>query len=293
MIYYTYHIGWSKTSKHYYGVRGTELIPKDDLWIKYFTSSKYVKQYREEIGEPDIIEVRKTFVERGPALIWEQKVLIRVGAKKSENWLNRYDGSYRGAIGPKNHGYKISAATTGIPKSKEHSEKVSKALTGKYTWATDGVVNKKLLTTMLKDFLLVNQTFRHGFTVNESAKKKMSVTRKQLLNEGKVSVPSRNMEGSNNPMFGRKQREDSKELMAAKAKERMSDPSNRLVGEKNGMYGKHHSAESKAASSARMKKMKWYNNGKENLYQSEDIAIPEGFVRGRITGWNTAKKIKN
>lgn len=32
---------------------------------------------------------------------------------------------------------------------------------------------------------------------------------------------------------------------------------------------------------------KWYNNGKENKYITDGDCIPEGFVRGRITGWNT------
>ena len=32
---------------------------------------------------------------------------------------------------------------------------------------------------------------------------------------------------------------------------------------------------------------KWYNNGRENKYITDGDYIPEGFVRGRITGWNT------
>ena len=60
-IPYTYLIGWSKLNKYYYGVRYAKNCHPSDLWTKYFTSSKYVKQFREENGEPDIIEIRKTF----------------------------------------------------------------------------------------------------------------------------------------------------------------------------------------------------------------------------------------
>lgn len=117
MIYYTYHIQWTSTDMHYYGVRGSTDTPISDLWVTYFTSSKYVKQYRAAFGEPDIIQVRRIFgADRSAALNWERRVLLRVKAKRSPNWLNRYDGSYVGAVGPKNHGFKISLKTKGRKK---------------------------------------------------------------------------------------------------------------------------------------------------------------------------------
>ena len=39
MNYYTYRITNIIEGKHYYGVRSTNTIPKDDLGIKYFSSS--------------------------------------------------------------------------------------------------------------------------------------------------------------------------------------------------------------------------------------------------------------
>ena len=127
MIYYTYHICWSDTNIHYYGVRGTIATPEDDFWKQYFTSSKYVKQYRLDNGEPDIIQIRREFGDnRAAALKWEKTVLTRLGVVKSANWLNRYAGSYRGAIGPKNHGWKISKTTKGRKKPTDVVNKINK-----------------------------------------------------------------------------------------------------------------------------------------------------------------------
>ena len=68
-IPYTYLIGWSKLNTWYYGSRfalksnclyETGCHP-DDLFVTYFTSSKYVKNFIKLNGNPDIIQIRKTF----------------------------------------------------------------------------------------------------------------------------------------------------------------------------------------------------------------------------------------
>lgn len=126
---YTYLIGWSNLNKWYYGVRvSPKDIPENDLWIKYFTSSKYVKQLITEYGNPDIIQIRKTFRTQKLARKWETKVLIRIKAKKSENWLNKSDGRYNGSTKPKSteHKNKISIALSGLSKSIEHINKINK-----------------------------------------------------------------------------------------------------------------------------------------------------------------------
>ena len=92
---YSYKIGWSKLNKWYYGVEiGTtkKIANPQNLWIKYFTSSKYVKKFREENGEPDIIIVDKIFDNRKDALLYEEKYLKSVNAMESQEWLNRSTG---------------------------------------------------------------------------------------------------------------------------------------------------------------------------------------------------------
>ena len=58
---YTYRIKWSKNNISYYGVRYAKNCHPNDLWVTYFTSSKFVKIQREKCGEPDTIQIRKTF----------------------------------------------------------------------------------------------------------------------------------------------------------------------------------------------------------------------------------------
>lgn len=93
---YTYLIGWKKYNKYYYGVRYAEKTKclyetgchPDDLWNTYFTTSEKVKDFRNEYGEPDIIEVRKTFNNANDAIKWEEKVLHKIGVLNNNKWLN-------------------------------------------------------------------------------------------------------------------------------------------------------------------------------------------------------------
>lgn len=85
---YTYLIGWSKLGKWYYGVRFARGCNPSDLWTKYFTSSKHVKNFRKEHGEPDIIEVRKTFDTPERAIEWEDRVIVKMKLYIREDFLN-------------------------------------------------------------------------------------------------------------------------------------------------------------------------------------------------------------
>lgn len=94
---YTYLIGWSKEGKYYYGVRYSKSSKciydtgchPDDLWVKYFTSSYYVQKMREQHGEPDIIQIRKTFISAKKAISWEERVIEKLNIVSDAKWLNR------------------------------------------------------------------------------------------------------------------------------------------------------------------------------------------------------------
>lgn len=88
---YTYLLGWTKLNKYYYGVRYAKNAKPEDLWVTYFTSSKYVKEFRMKYGEPNIIQIRKVFSEKKKAMLWEQKVLKKMNAVFDEKWLNKTD----------------------------------------------------------------------------------------------------------------------------------------------------------------------------------------------------------
>lgn len=128
---YTYLIGWSKLDTWYYGVRYAKGSKPSELWRTYFTSSEYVKDFRKEHGEPDIIEIRKIFSNKEKAILWENKVLKRMDVIHNEKWLNKTnnqairDGSKRVYGEPWNKGKR------GFKRTKESIEKQKETITGK------------------------------------------------------------------------------------------------------------------------------------------------------------------
>lgn len=91
MIPYCYLLGWTSHNKWYYGVRYAGNCQPSDLWSTYFTSSKTVKEWVKEIGDPDLIQIRKTFTDISSARKWETKVLKRMKVVSSLKWLNKTD----------------------------------------------------------------------------------------------------------------------------------------------------------------------------------------------------------
>ena len=91
---YTYLIGWSELDLWYYGVKFGKSADPSKFWVNYFTSSKYVKSLREEFGEPDVREIRKTFESKESAVEWERKVIRRLNAVWSDKWINRGNGGH-------------------------------------------------------------------------------------------------------------------------------------------------------------------------------------------------------
>jgi len=129
-IPYTYLIGWSKIKKYYYGVRYANNCNPTDLWIKYFTSSSYVSEIRKLYGEPDIIQVRKTFATKEEAINWEVKVLKRMKVVLRKDFLNENDVAappINNRIMSSTTKEKISYSNKGKPKSDEHKRKIKEA----------------------------------------------------------------------------------------------------------------------------------------------------------------------
>lgn len=88
---YTYLIRWTELNISYYGVRYAQDCDPSDLWNPYKTSSKYVAEFIAKYGEPDVVQVRKTFIDVPVARLWEERVLKRMKVVRSNNWLNRTD----------------------------------------------------------------------------------------------------------------------------------------------------------------------------------------------------------
>jgi hypothetical protein len=89
---YTYLLGWSEHNTWYYGVRYAKGCHPSDIWKKYFTSSKHVKNFVKMHGDPDVIEVRRVFDNSDSAKLWEMTVLRRMNVLKDDRWLNKNIG---------------------------------------------------------------------------------------------------------------------------------------------------------------------------------------------------------
>lgn len=90
---YTYLIGWPHLNIFYYGSRYGKGVNPSDLWVTYFTSSKYVKEFRKLHGEPDVAQVRKTFGEDTvKCRNHEYVVLRRLNVPRNDKFLNRNTG---------------------------------------------------------------------------------------------------------------------------------------------------------------------------------------------------------
>ena len=127
---YTYLIGWRKQQKYYYGVRYAKNCSPDDFWIKYFTSSPSVSAMRLLYGEPDIIQIRKTFLTKEDARIWENRVLKRMKVVIREDFLNKNDAPappINNRIMSEETKNKIGTSNRGKPKSEEHKQKIREA----------------------------------------------------------------------------------------------------------------------------------------------------------------------
>lgn len=97
---YCYLLGWKEQDCWYYGVRYAKNCDPSDLFVTYFTSSKYVKNFIEKYGNPSIIVIRKTFTleQITEAREWEHRVLRRIGVPKNQKFLNKTHNKSRPAL---------------------------------------------------------------------------------------------------------------------------------------------------------------------------------------------------
>lgn len=92
-IPFTYIIGWSKHKRFYYGAKYAQGCQPKDLWESYFTSSEYVKSFREEHGEPDIIKIHRIFSDKDSCVSFENEYLTKIDAKNHILFLNNHNSS--------------------------------------------------------------------------------------------------------------------------------------------------------------------------------------------------------
>jgi hypothetical protein len=163
-IPYTYLVGWSSLNKYYYGVRFAKDCHPNEFWVKYFTSSQKVKHLRVTHGDPDIIQIRKTFKTKNSARLWEKKVLKRLDVLNEEKWLNE----------------NIAGATIQTPENNlSRSIKLKGKKVSEFTKKVASITHKgKILSSETKQKLSeLNRGSNHpqyGMKSSEEKKKKIS-----------------------------------------------------------------------------------------------------------------------
>lgn len=89
-IPYTYFLLNRVTGEKYYGVRYANNCNPNELWVTYFSSSKYVKALIEKYGKDSFdYEIRKTFSSAVEARNWEERVLRKLDILNNDIWLNK------------------------------------------------------------------------------------------------------------------------------------------------------------------------------------------------------------
>lgn len=89
-IPYTYKLIFKPTGQYYYGVRYAKGCNPNDLWDKYFTSSKHVHKLIKEYGLNSFtIKITKTFSNKKDALLHELNILERVKANINGKFINK------------------------------------------------------------------------------------------------------------------------------------------------------------------------------------------------------------
>lgn len=142
MSYYTYRIQNRITNQFYYGSRYKNTIlglePNEDLWIKYFTSSKSIKELIKIYGKDSFITEIILTSRDAESCYWLEQSLIKENIDNplclNKHYINH--GSIKflrtGEILSQETKDKMSAAKKNIPHSNEHNLQVSLSLKVKY-----------------------------------------------------------------------------------------------------------------------------------------------------------------
>src|SRR5579859_2408896 len=86
---YTYILYWSVYNRFYIGARWARNCNPSDLWVTYFTSSKYVKDFVKDNGQPDFIIIDKIFSDPKDAGKREDFLLRKYNVINNPIFLNK------------------------------------------------------------------------------------------------------------------------------------------------------------------------------------------------------------
>ena len=254
-MYFTYLLKWTIHQKSYYGVRYKDSATLESIGTTYFSSSKYVKKFIKENGNPDVVEIRRIFKDKNSAKSWEEKVIRRIKAIKNPNWLNMGN----------NNSFK------GVTCNDEVRKAISKSRTGQSfgVMYNNGVINK-----FYKPSDIVPQGWVKGKILSEG-----NVNHLKKLNSEILTKEKRKLAGEKTSLSTKGvKKPPTHGPNVSKATRGIPKPWNQ--GDKN--VSKRADVRKKISDSWKTRIIgKWYTDEKVNLYIKPGQIIPEGFRRGK------------
>lgn len=254
-ICYTYLIGWSNLNVYYYGSKYGKNADPAKFWVNYFTSSKHVKEFRRNHGEPNIKQIRKTFGDNiYKCQMHEIKVLTRIKADIRQDflnkhipkgkWLNEFSGHSDKTKGKIRRNYiKKKLNILNLKSLNELEHKIMKMYSYGLTMidvSTNLGVSFKIIRTLLKDRLPYIFKFRIKKEKQLKVKHRQTVAKDLLGNNlGHIRLDDKKWVTGEivSILKGRK--------FSEKHKENIKLNHAPCSGVQNSFYGKTHSEESK------------------------------------------------
>ena len=181
MIPFTYLLKHIPTNRYYYGVKFKKGCNPNDLWTKYFTSSKKVKGLIKKYGKKSFqFEIRKTFKTAQQAMAWEFKVLRRMKVVERKDFLNQSDNKRidpkllsKMRMGKGNPMY-------GKKMTKKHKLKIKNTLIKRYKKIEHHTKGRKHTPAFLRFLSKINKgknNKMYGVKMSKESRKKMSVAK--------------------------------------------------------------------------------------------------------------------
>ena len=238
---YTYLITNKITNQYYYGSRGHNIklkrMPEDDLWVKYFTSSKKIKELIRECGKDSFeATIIMTDPDYNVCYVFEQEIISK--HLNDTLCLNQYcrltdKFSTSGVLLSDETKAKMSVAKKGKsigPKSAETREKMSAAKKGENNPSHGRILSAETREKMSAASKGRKSPRMTGKKHSEETKAKMSLSHRTRMPISELHVDATNnvtrvfteehllklsaaKKGENNPNYGKKHSEEAKAKM--------------------------------------------------------------------------------
>lgn len=210
-MHYVYRITNTQENKHYYGVRSSNVEPKLDLGIKYFSSSTdkdFIKEQKENksIFKYKILKILYT---RTEAVCLEIKLHNKFDVAKNESFYNRAKQTSTG-FDP-----------TGTKLSDERKKQISELGKGRIFSESSKQKMREKATGRKHSIASINKMKELKSNVSDETKAKISSSKKgQTHTEETKQKMSETRRGEKNAMFGKPKSEETKQKISNSLKNR-------------------------------------------------------------------------